>query len=130
MRGELSDKGPRFRRWRPQTFADAFRGLKVMVQTQPNTWVYAIATLCAVGVSLWVGLGSLEWVAIVLAITGVWVAEAVNTAIECVVDIVSPEKQQLAGWAKDLAAGAVLLASIGALAIGLVILGPKLLAKI
>ena len=56
----------------------------------------------------------------------VWVAETINTAIELTVDVASPGYHPLAGKAKDVAAGAVLLASVFALVIGLIILGGKL----
>ena len=58
----------------------------------------------------------------------VWTAEIFNTAIEALVDLLSPERRPLAGKVKDLAAGAVLAAALGALAIGAVIFGPKLWA--
>ena len=63
-----------------------------------------------------------------LAIIGVWTAEGLNTAIEYVTDLASPEFSSLAGKAKDVAAGAVLVAAVGAVAVGLLVFGPRLLA--
>ena len=69
-----------------------------------------------------------EWLAVIAAIGLVWTAEGLNTAIEALVDLVSPEQHPLAGRAKDVAAGAVLLAALAATAIGLLVFGPRLLA--
>jgi hypothetical protein len=69
-----------------------------------------------------------EWCWIVLAIVSVWTAETLNTAFEFLTDVASPEFHPLAGKAKDVAAGAVLLSAIGAVAIGIIIFWPHLLA--
>jgi diacylglycerol kinase (ATP) len=69
----------------------------------------------------------MEWCWMTLAIIGVWLAEALNTAIEFLTDLVSPEFHPLAGKAKDVAAGAVLIAAIGAGVIGMFVFGPHLL---
>ncbi len=63
-----------------------------------------------------------------LAIFGVWTAEALNTAIEFVTDLASPEFSNLAGKAKDVAAGAVLVTALGPIAIGVLVFGPHLLS--
>jgi diacylglycerol kinase len=118
----------RSRRWRYLAFVDCLRGLKVLLATQPNARFHAVATVAAVALGLVLGLPAGEWAALISVISLVWVAESLNTAIEFIVDIVSPEKQRLAGWAKDVAAGAVLVASIGAAAVGCLIFVPKLLA--
>lgn len=73
-------------------------------------------------------LSRLEWCCILLAIVGVWTAEALNTAIEFVTDLASPEFSHLARNAKDVAAGAVLVAAVGAVALGLLVFGPRLLS--
>ena len=72
----------------------------------------------------------LEWGLIALAITGVWVAEAMNTAIESVVDLISLERRPLARRAKDIAAGATLLAACGSIAIALVVLVPHIVRQL
>ncbi len=82
------------------------------------------------GLGWWLGLDALRWVVLVLAIGLVWVAEFVNTAIEAVVDMASPEIHPLAGAAKDVAAAAVLLAAITSVVVGLLVLGPPLLARL
>jgi diacylglycerol kinase (ATP) len=63
----------------------------------------------------------------VLAIVSVWTAEALNTAFEFLCDVASPEFHPLVAKAKDVAAGAVLIAAVGATLIGLLVLGPHLL---
>jgi diacylglycerol kinase (ATP) len=107
-------------------FRHAFNGLRVLVTTQPNARFHLAATAGAAAAGFWFGLTSPEWAALVLAISFVWLVEGLNTAIEFLVDLVSPEKQQLAGWAKDVAAGAVLLASIAAVVVGALIFGSRI----
>jgi diacylglycerol kinase len=68
----------------------------------------------------------MEWCALVSAIALVWAAEALNTAVELLTDLVQPERHPLAGRAKDAAAAGVLLASIGAAVIGALVFLPRL----
>ena len=86
-----------------------------------------MATVLVLAAGLMFGISLLEWALIVLAILCVWVAEAINTAIEFLVDLASPEAHPLAGKAKDAAAGAVLVAAIGAALIGGLVFGPHIL---
>ena len=74
------------------------------------------------------GLTQADWCWIVLAIISVWTAEALNTAFEFLTDVASPEFHPLAAKAKDVAAGAVLIAAMGSVVIGLLVLGPYVLA--
>jgi diacylglycerol kinase len=69
-----------------------------------------------------------EWCWITVAVISVWSAEALDTAFEFLTDVASPEFHPLAGKAKDVAAGAVLIAAVGAVIIGLLVFGPKLLS--
>ena len=112
---------------RLRSFGHAFRGLKVLLQTQANARIHAVATVLVLAAGLMFGISLLEWALIVLAILCVWVAEAINTAIEFLVDLASPEAHPLAGKAKDAAAGAVLVAAIGAALIGGLVFGPHIL---
>jgi diacylglycerol kinase (ATP) len=104
----------------------ALRGIGLLFGA-PNIWVLAGASLAALGAGAGFSISALEWCAVLGAITLVWVAEALNTALERLTDLVSPQFHPLAGKAKDIAAGAVLLAAIGAVSIGIVIFGPRLL---
>ena len=72
------------------------------------------------------GLSPVEWCCIVFAIATVMACEAMNTAVELIVDRISPEHHPLSGKAKDVAAAAVLISAIGAAVVGAIIFGPKL----
>ena len=112
---------------RVASFRNAFRGIGAMLATQHNAWIHAVATLSAVGLGLALGIDRGEWLAVVLAIIAVWTAEALNTAFEALCDVASPEFHPLVARAKDVAAGAVLIAAIGAVVIGALVFGPRLL---
>lgn len=75
---------------------------------------------------LLVGLGPFEWALLFVAIAIVWIAEAVNTALEFLADAACPGTNPLVGKAKDVAAGAVIFASIGAVAVGAFVFVPIL----
>ena len=95
-----------------------------MVKTEAHAKIHAQATVVVVAAGLWFGVSRIEWVALVLTIAAVWSLEAVNTAIEAVCDRVSPEEHALIGRAKDVAAGAVLVAAIAAVIVAGLIFGP------
>ena len=114
-------------RW--QSVTHAARGLEVVLRTQHNAWLHAIATGVVLAAGFVVGLSRLEWCAIVLAMMAVWTAEALNTAIELVVDLASPDVHPLAGRAKDVAAGAVLISACGAVVVGILVFAPHLTAN-
>ena len=103
----------------------ALRGIGCMLASQQNAWIHAAATVVVVAVGLLVGLPCSEWCWIVLAIVSVWTAEALNTALEFLTDLASPQFHPLAGKAKDVAAGAVLISAIGSVIIGALVFWPK-----
>jgi len=105
----------------------AVRGLALLVRDEPNARIHALATVLVLVAGALLHLSPIEWGLIALAVTCVWAAEALNTAIETLVDLISPERQPLAGKAKDVAAGAVLLAACGSVVIGLLVFVPHLL---
>jgi len=105
----------------------AFVGIRLMIASQQNAWIHAAATLAVVAVGFFFGLTTTEWCWIVLAVVSVWTAEALNTAFEFLTDVASPQFHPLAGKAKDVAAGAVLIAAIGSAIIGSLVLGPHAL---
>jgi diacylglycerol kinase (ATP) len=117
-------------RARARSFGHALAGIALVVRGQHNAWIHSLATLLAVGVGALLPLSALEWCALIFAIGLVWVAEAINTALELLADAVSPEPNPLVGDAKDVAAGAVLIAAIAAAGVGLIVLGPHLLALV
>ena len=104
----------------------ALRGVRFML-AERNCQVLAAATLAVAAAGLYFSLGALEWCAVIGASALVWVAEGLNTALERLTDLVSPGLHPLAGKAKDIAAGAVLLAVACAVLIGVIIFGPRLL---
>ena len=112
---------------RLRSFGHAFRGLKVLLQTQHNARIHALATVLVFAAGAVMRLSPAEWALIVLAIVCVWATEALNTAIEFLVDLASPELHPLAAKAKDVAAGAVLVAAIGSLVVGVLVFGPHVL---
>jgi diacylglycerol kinase (ATP) len=121
---------PQRARSRLDSFRHAFRGGWYAIRTQPNAWIHALASGGAVVVGLWLGLKPLEWAVIFLAMGIVWVAEFLNTALESVVDLASPDIHPLAGIAKDVAAAAVLVGAGTALFVGLIVIGPPLLERL
>lgn len=115
---------------RVDSFRHAFRGWSYTLRTQRNTWIHGVITLGALAVGLWLGLTRFEWALIVLVAGLVWVAEFANTAVETLVDLVSPEFHPLAKTSKDVAAAGVLVSAFTAILIGLLILGPPLLYRV
>lgn len=113
---------------RLKSFRYAFAGLRILLTTQHSAWCHAVATIVVIFAGLFFGLSQSEWCWLVLAMTAVWAAEAFNTSIEFVSDVVSPEYNLLIKHAKDLAAAAVLITVIGEIAIGCLTLGPYIIA--
>jgi diacylglycerol kinase (ATP) len=111
---------------RLHSFRYALAGLRTLLLTQHNAWLHAAATAAVVATGLVLGLSRAEWCWLVLAMTLVWMAEALNTALEFLADAVTQEFHPLILQAKDVAAAAVLIAAIGALVIGLMVFGPHL----
>ncbi len=109
-------------RW--TSFLHALAGILYALRHQRNTWIMGSATVVVVGVAIWAGVSRLEWALLVVTIGMVWVAEFLNSAVEAAVDVASPQHHPMAKVAKDVAAGAVLTASVIALIVGLVVLGP------
>jgi diacylglycerol kinase len=113
---------------RSRSIAHALRGIGTLLGTQANARLHLLAAVVVIIAGAWLELSSLEWGLIAAAISGVWVSEALNTAIESVVDLVSPDIHPLARRAKDVAAAGVLLAAIASVAIGIAVLGPRVAA--
>lgn len=115
---------------RVAAFRYAFQGWSYVLRTQRNAWIHSVIAAVVLIVGLWLGLPARDWAVIVLAIALVFAAEFINTAIESVVDLASPQTHPLAKIGKDVAAAAVLVAAIASVLIGLLILGPPLLLKL
>ncbi|MFN5444984.1 MAG: diacylglycerol kinase family protein [Crocinitomicaceae bacterium] len=110
---------------RIKSFSYAFRGLKTFFQTQHNAWIHALATVIVIILGNMVKLSTAEWLWIGLAIALVFITEMLNTAIEFLTDLVSPEYHPLAKKTKDVAAGAVLIAAFFAVIIGILVFTSK-----
>ena len=108
------------------SFRYAFGGWWYVIRTQRNAWIHTIVSISVIGIALWLGLNRYDWALIVIAIAMVWTAEFINTALEAIVDLASPEQHALARISKDVGASAVLIAAGSAAIIGLIILGPPL----
>ena len=117
---------PGFLHARLKSFADAGRGIVLLVRTQPNARIHLLATVLVIAAGIGFRIPSGEWCLLALAMAMVWAAEGANAAIEHLADRISREHDDLIGRAKDIAAGAVLLAAIAAAAVGFFILGPRL----
>ena len=119
-----------FTRGRVRSFGHAFQGWWYVLRTQRNAWL-EVGIACGVfAVSAWLQLDSMRWAILILTAMLVFAAEFFNTAVEAIVDLVSPEHHPLAKIAKDVAAAAVLVGACGAVLIGLLLMGPPLLVKL
>jgi diacylglycerol kinase (ATP) len=123
---------PRIREFftsRAHSFGHAFQGWWYVIRTQRNAWIHALITMLVLLLGLWLHLPLRDWALLFLTIALVWTAEFINTALEAVVDLASPQQHPLAKVGKDVGAASVMLASLAAMLVGLLILGPPLLEK-
>jgi len=111
---------------RARSFRSALAGMRVLAGSQRNAWIHVAATIAVVALGLYLGLSAAQWALVTVAVASVWTAEAINTAFELLADAVAPEFNPLIGKAKDVAAGAVLIAAIGAATIGLLVFVPEI----
>lgn len=109
------------------TFKYAWQGLRYFFETELKASIHLVAAIIAIVLGIFLKIKSAEWLMISFAIGIVIITEISNTAIELMVDLITKEQNRKAGIIKDLAASAVLLASITALTIGLIIYLPKIL---
>lgn len=108
------------------SFKFAFSGIKELWVHESNTRIHLIFTILVIIMAILLKVSSVELCVLVFIIGAVWSAEAMNSAVERVVDLVTLDKKPLAKAAKDLAAGSVLLLAITSVVIGLVIFLPKI----
>jgi diacylglycerol kinase len=116
---------------KPQSLKDAFKnaynGLKYVFSTQRNAKIHLLISLLALFCGVFFRISHSQWTVLVLVIGLVWAAECMNTGVEKLTDLASPEYHILARIAKDCAAAAVLMASATAVVIGLIIFIPRLI---
>ena len=97
---------------RVKSFGYAFKGLFWLIKSQPNAQIHILAMLVVVATGFWLDFPAWKWCTALLCMGLVLALEATNTAIETLIDLVSPEIHPLAGRAKDVAAAAVLISAI------------------
>lgn len=119
-----------FIRSRLLSFRYAFAGWWHVIRTQRNAWIHALVSVAVILVCLWLRLPPRDWAVIFIAIAMVWTAEFINTALEAIVDLASPQQNHLAQVGKDVGAAAVLIAALASALVGLLIMGPPLWAQL
>lgn len=112
---------------RAKSFTHAWRGIGVFIRTTRNAWIHFAILALAILAGIYFHISVTEWLFVVLAAGLVLVAEAFNTAIEIDIDLTSPEYHPFARDTKDVAAGAVLIASVTAALTGVIIFAPYML---
>ena len=110
-----------------KSMAIAWSGIIQLIKAENNAKIHLISTIFVIIVGLKLDFISVEWLWISLAIAGVWVAELINSALEKIIDLVSPDQHPLAKKAKDYAAGAVLVMAIWAIVVFCIVSFPHLL---
>jgi len=113
-----------------RSFGYAFNGLSYGAKTQLNFRIHLVASILAISLGYALHISVNEWQWIMLCIAIVLMAELFNTALEALVDLVSPDYNKIAGHVKDISAGAVVIAALFALITGAIIFLPKLLLLI
>ena len=113
---------------RIRSFRYAFAGILRLVRTEHNARIHCVAAVCTIVSGILFGISATEWIAVAICIGGVLAAEGFNSAIEALADRITAERDEAIKHAKDLAAGAVLLFVAGAVAAGLIIFIPKIIA--
>lgn len=114
-------------RKRVRSLKFAGQGLADLIRSQPNARIHLAAGIAVITAGYYYRISGTEWLAVILCISLVFAMEAINTALEYLTDLVSPEHHPLAGKAKDVAAAAVLISAIGAVIVALFVFGPKIL---
>jgi diacylglycerol kinase (ATP) len=112
---------------RLKSFVYAFEGVMYFIKHEAQALIHLIAIVAVIGAGYWFNISLTEWIAVIFAIGIAVSAEMLNTAIEKLTDMVSPQINEQAKIVKDLAAGAVLIASLTAFIIGLIVFLPKIL---
>lgn len=110
---------------RIKSFGFAIEGIITFFKTQHNAWIHALAAVAVVALAFAFDVSVSEWCLLIVAIALVIITEMLNTAVEFLTDLVSPNHHPLAKKVKDVAAGAVLFAALAAVVIGVIVFAPK-----
>ena len=116
-------------RQRISSFGYTFKGLRYLLVTQHNARIHLVATILVIAAAFYFRLAAAEWILLLIVVGMVWAAEAINTALELLIDLVSPQKHPLAGHAKDVAAAAVLITAIIAALVGVILFLPHIINR-
>jgi diacylglycerol kinase len=112
---------------RLKSFNYAFKGIISIIKFQHNFRIHLVIAAAVIIAGLLLGLSTVEWILVITVMGFVLVTEMINSAVEELTDLVSPEEDKKAGLVKDIAAGAVLVSAIAAAITGLLIFIPKIL---
>lgn len=112
---------------RIKSFGYAFKGIASLIRKEHNAWIHCIAIVVVTLAGFYFGITPTEWCIVTICFGLVLAAEGFNTAIERLVDLVSPEYHPIAGDVKDVAAGAVLICAICASIAGCIVFLPYFL---
>lgn len=112
---------------RLKSFGYAWSGIKAVLRTEHNTWIHLTLTILAIAFGIILSINLWEWMALVIVVALVWMAELFNTCIEKIMDFLSAERHPKIKLIKDMAAAAVLITSIAAVIVGCLIFIPKLI---
>lgn len=110
-----------------ESFKYAFEGIGTALKKEPNFRIQIITGVAAIVLAYYLGFSILEWLILLFTIFSVLILELINTALEAVVDLVSPDIKNEAKLAKDVSAAAVLLSAIFSLLVAVFLFLPKLL---
>jgi diacylglycerol kinase len=112
-----------------RSFGYAFEGIAYILRTQRNSRIELVIAIAAVVLAAWLGITAVEWAVLALTIAIVLALEWINTSLELAVSLASPERHPSAKAAKDVAAACVLLGAITSVVVGVLLLGPPLMAR-
>lgn len=112
---------------RISSFRFAFKGIYRFFQQEPNAWLHLFATIVLAGAIVYFRITGTELLALVIVTGLVWMAEAINTVVERIMDFISPAYHPKVEFIKDLCAGAVLIAAFTALLTGAIVFIPKII---
>lgn len=112
------------------SFQNAFSGIRWAFRTQPNFRVHVTLSLAAIILGAYLRITSIEMTIIVFTIVLGLIAEMINTALESMTDLITTEWRQQAKIAKDVSAGMMLIAAVGAVVIAILVFGPRLTAPV
>lgn len=112
-----------------RSFYFAAEGIKTAFKKEPNFRLHLIIAAAVLVTAAFLRFTGLEWLILAFTIFFVLILELINTALEAIVDLISPEIKPTAKLAKDVSAAAVFLAALAAFIVGLILFLPKILLK-